>query len=167
LEIYFLQLFCSKDTLLDLRKERFTLLQSGTIVWKANGLSYQFSETFLEGIKELYSGFYESNDMHLENGLIKLGLVNDSMSKETRQVLINLLESHFGQGKTNPMKFEISQFMSSFDNLFLFLKKYKLTLSEDFLFLGINLLTLYMHLESLGQKFDVSAAYKNAIGQAV
>lgn len=61
------------------------------------------------------------------------------------------------------MEFKINHFMRSFDSLFLFLRREKITLSEDFLFLGVMLLTLYLHLESLGGAYDVKAAFSRAL----
>ena len=74
----------------------------------------------------------------------------------------SLLENHFGQGKNSPVEFKVANFMKSFDCLFLFLKKEKLKLHEDFLFLGNYILTLYMHLESLNCTLNIFEAYKLA-----
>lgn len=167
LEIYFLQLFCCKEVFLDLRKERFLTDQKGVVDWNPNGLWYKFSDVFLSGIKDIYAGFYTNSEESLQSGLYRLGLFSDHMSTDTRAQLRELLDRHFGQGKSAPMKFEVSHFMSSFDSLFLFLKKHKLKLSEDFLFLGIYILTLYMHLETLGESFDVCRAYQTGIEKGV
>lgn len=167
LEIYFLQLFCCKEVFLDLRKDRFSADQNGGIVWNPNGLWYKFSDVFLSGIQELYAGFYTNSEESLQKGLFQLGLCADHMSTEARAELRELLFRHFGEGKSAPMKFQVSHFMSSFDNLFMFLKKHKLKLSEDFLFLGIYILTLYLHLETLGEAFDVCRAYQTGIEKGV
>ena len=163
LVLYFQQIFSSNEVFLDLRKERFSRSQTETgeqtLCWKPNGLWIEFSSEFLKGLRLLYKGFYEQNENFLNQGLHMLGLYSEAMSPQARLELRGLLESHFGQGRTDPMKFEVANFMSSFDNLFLFLKKNKLKLSEDFLFLGIYILTLYLHLEFLGQSFDVADAF--------
>jgi hypothetical protein len=56
-------------------------------------------------------------------------------------------------------------YMDSFDSPFLFLRDKKIRLCEDFLFLGIMLLTLYLHLESLGGSYDVKAAFTRALNR--
>jgi hypothetical protein len=160
LEIYFLQIYTGQEVFLDLRKERFSAVESQEIKWNPNGLWYKFSDNFILGIRSLYIGFYTDNEASLQAGLLQLGLLSDSMSAEANLQLRELLEGHFGQGKSAPMTFRVSHFMNSFDSLFLFLKKHKLKLSEDFLFLGVYILTLYMHLESLGQAYDASSAYR-------
>lgn len=160
LEIYFLQIYTGQEVFLDLRKERFSSIAAQEITWNPNGLWYKFSDDFIHGIRSLYNGFYTGNDEFLQAGLLKLGLYSDSMSAEAKVELMELLEGHFGQGKSAPMTFRISHFMNSFDNLFLFLKKHELKLSEDFLFLGVYILTLYMHLESLEEAFDAASAYR-------
>jgi hypothetical protein len=160
LEIYFLQIYTGQEVFLDLRRERFSTTGPFSIKWKPNGLWYRFSDHFIFGIRELYNGFYTDSDNSMQAGLQQLGLCSDSMSSEAKIELRKLLEGHFGQGRTAPMHFRVSHFMNSFDSLFLFLKKHKLKLSEDFLFLGVYILTLYLHLESLGQAYDASSAYR-------
>jgi hypothetical protein len=160
LEIYFLQIFTGQEVFLDLRKERFSAVEAQDIKWNPNGLWYKFSDDFIHGIRALYKGFYADSNESLQAGLLQLGLCSTSMSTEAKRELMALLEGHFGQGKSAPMTFRVSHFMNSFDSLFLFLKKHKLKLSEDFLFLGVYILTLYMHLESLGDAFDAASAYR-------
>jgi hypothetical protein len=165
LVLYFRQIFLGPDVFLDFRKERFSRFEaeSGeqTLYWKPNGLWIEFNSEFLEGLRLLYKGFYEQNETALDRGLFILGLYSETMTHQAKSELKGLLESHFGQGRTAPMKFEVAHFMTSFDNLFIFLKNNKLKLSEDFLFLGIYILTLYLHLEFLGDPFDVVAAYNH------
>lgn len=163
LALYFQQLFLGPDVFLDFRKERFSRFktESGeeTLYWKPNGLWIEFNSEFLQGLRLLYKGFYEQNEPALDRGLSALGLYSETMNNQAKLELKGLLESHFGQGRSAPMRFEVAHFMTSFDNLFLFLKDKNLKLSEDFLFLGIYILTLYLHLEFLGEPFDVVAAY--------
>lgn len=162
LEIYFSQIYNSKVVFLDLRADRFNKKSKHVVLWRPNGLWYEFSEDFLDGIRCLYEGFYTPNEFKLHAALHKLGLYSNEMTQDAKAELLILLENHFGQGKNSPMKFGVTNFMASFDCLFLFLKKQKLRLHEDFLFLGIYILTLYMHLESLNNTFNVYDAYSIA-----
>ena len=163
LVLYFQQIFSVNEIFLDLRKERFSRSLSETceetLSWKPNGLWVEFSDEFLKGLRLLYQGFYEQNETSLDLGLSMLALYSDAMSLQEKSELKGLLEIHFGQGRTAPMKFEVAHFMRSFDNLFLFLKRNNMKLSEDFLFLGIYILTLYLHLEILDESFDVVDAF--------
>ena len=162
LEIYFLQIYQSDVVFLDLRAERFKNISESRVIWRPNGLWYRFSNTFLDGIRGLYEGFYASNESKLHESLYQLGLYSNDMNPEAKSELLGLLENHFGQGKNSPVEFKVANFMKSFDCLFLFLKKEKLKLHEDFLFLGIYILTLYMHLESLNCTLNISEAYNIA-----
>jgi hypothetical protein len=111
----------------------------------------------------VYSGFYGNDEALVELGLRQLGLTGDHLDTDGQARLLGLLEEHFGAGRHELMQFKISQFMESFDSLFLFLRDKRIRLSEDFLFLGIMLLTLYLHLESLGGAYDVRAAFTRAL----
>ena len=50
------------------------------------------------------------------------------------------------------MSFKIEKFEDSFYKIFYFFLKNKVRVGKDFMFLGIYLVTLYTHLEHLGQQ---------------
>lgn len=171
LELYFRQVLGHSRAFLDLRAERFeydlpsgVLAAPGVLVWKPNGLWVNFNTDFLCGMRSVYFGFYDNDQGRLQLGLRQLGLMVDSLDGENQARLLGLLEEHFGSGRNEPMLFKIAHFMESFDNLFRFLCDRRIRLSEDFLFLGVMLLTLYIHLESLGGACDVRAAFLRAAG---
>lgn len=158
LKIYFLQLWLEQEVFLDLRSDRFQNSQTGAIHWRPNGLWTRFSNTFVRGMKLTYCGFYDGKSDDLENGLSLLQLTPSHLSDSNRDELLALLKNHFGTGKDGPMSFKLSDFMSSFDQLFCFLKVNRVTVPADFLFLGVQLVTLYLHLEELGVSTDVRQA---------
>ncbi len=166
LELYFRQIIWHDRAFLDLRSERFetgaSFALGDPLRWHPNGLWVTFNRDFLTGMREVYAGFYGDDPSKVRHGLGRLGLLGDGLSQGSRSQLLALLEDHFGAGRDSPMEFRVSHFMESFDKLFLFLRNEKISLSEDFLFLGVMLLTLYLHLESLGGHHDVRAAFLRA-----
>lgn len=85
------------------------------------------------------------------------------MTKNLSNIKIDELKSlfyaHFGPGDQSIVKFKVSQFSESFYELFHFFVTNKVELEKDFIFLGIYLVTLYMHLEDLGESCDVRAVF--------
>ena len=159
LAVYFYQLYQGETVFLDLRRDRFRY-EGSVLHWSPNGLWTKLDADFVKGIRELYNGFYDQDDQVLRQGLNRLGLTPDHMDEPTRQQLIELLDDHFGGGRDQPVAFPIKKFVASFDRLFHFLKDNNVKLSGDFLFLGIYLVTLYLHLDHLGQEYDVAASFQ-------
>lgn len=159
LELYFAQLARPGPAFLDLRSDRFQMDESDLLLWSPNGLWIDFSAEFTSSMNDLYGGFYEDNADRLKHAIKRLGLWPEGLPVDGQNQLLGLLEDHFGQGRTEPMRFEVSHFVQSFDALFLFLKTHKIRVSEEFLFLGIQILTLYMHLEKSGSRYDVARAF--------
>lgn len=160
LTLYFRQIYFSNVFLLDLRPDRFSYADGGLLGWNPSGLWIEMSPTFSEGLRKLYNGFYHEDEKTLDEGLMQLNLTPPELSKEKIQELKGLLDEHFGAGRHKPVSFSIEKFATSFDRLFLYLKNNKVKISEDFLFLGIYLITLYIHLDKLGEHYDVNAAFK-------
>jgi hypothetical protein len=78
---------------------------------------------------------YTDSDESWQAGLLLLGLCPESTSFDVKVELRELLEGHFGQRKTAPMKLRVSHVMNSFDSFLHFTKRHKLKLSEVVLFL--------------------------------
>ena len=159
LALYFYQLYHGDTVFLDLRQDRFRY-EGSTLHWSPNGLWIELGNEFVVGMRELYNGFYDQDDQALRTGLDRLGLTPEHMDEPTRRQLINLLDDHFGGGRDEPVAFPIKKFVASFDKLFQFLKTNNVKLSGDFLFLGIYLVTLYLHLDYLDQEYDVAASFQ-------
>lgn len=159
LELYFWQLLTQERCFLDLRRERFRPQGDGRLEWRPNGLWVEFSPWFRQGMVSVYCSFYDRQGQGLEEALGHLGLIPPGLAPDAKTRLLALLESHFGAGREGPMEFKVKNFVASFHNLFVFLKDEKIRLSEEFLFLGVLLLTLYLHLEALGESHNVAAAF--------
>jgi predicted unusual protein kinase regulating ubiquinone biosynthesis (AarF/ABC1/UbiB family) len=160
LRIYFLQLRLGKQSFLDLRIENFRAFADNRLLWAPNGLLTSFSKSFLDGLNKTYEGFYDDDSTALNAGLSNLGLLPAHLSESQKKELLGLLYDHFGAGRSSPMQFKTSHFMESFDRLFVFLRDQQIRLAPDFLFLGVQLLTLYMHLEKCGESLNVCEAFE-------
>lgn len=92
LKIYFSQFF-EKDLPIhiDLRKSSFVLAES--FYWIPSKLHYKFSQDFLDGVCSLYSGFYSNNAQMFEEGLLKLGMIRESMNGEQKNEMKELFSS--------------------------------------------------------------------------
>lgn len=157
LRLYFAQ-FKNPDGLnLDIRAQHF-VLASETLQWSPNNCWFVLDNTFRLALIDLYKGFYHDDKDLFENALANIGLTSnlDSVKKEE---LKQLFFAHFGPGDQDVVKFEISQFSESFYELFHFFVNNKVELAKDFIFLGIYLVTLYMHLEELGEDYNVREAF--------
>jgi hypothetical protein len=96
----------------------------------------------------------------LERSAEKLGLVGKDFTNMQRTDLFQLLERHFGRGKSANIIFSLNDFIKSFDELFSFLKDNNIRISSDFVFLGAYLVTLYMSLDTVGEPLSPSDAIK-------
>ncbi len=162
LQLYFIQLRRQGPLFLDLRHERFEEQPNGGLLWAPNGLWTALTEPFAAAVVDLYQGFYGDDGALLVDALGRLGLWPHSLAPEGRTQLLGLLEDHFGQGRSHPMAFEVRHFVGSFDALFVFLRDQRIRVSEEFLFLGLMILTLYLHLEKRGGIYDVARSYRLA-----
>ena len=72
-ELYFRQLFLPGPTLLDLRSVAFTQGSAG-LTWKPAPWLAEWSNDFIEPLRELYRGFYTHDDEQFRHGLAALSL---------------------------------------------------------------------------------------------
>ena len=110
----------------------------------------------------IYEGYYFENHHKLTEGMLKVGLITDT-NPATVEEIKKLLFSHFGEASDKEVIFELDHFKASFHSLFLYLKKNKIQLSSDFLFLGIYLVTLYLTLSKIGQPVDVNSCFRRSL----
>jgi hypothetical protein len=157
LRLYFAQFQNNDGLCLDLRSKYFTL-DENKLQWNPNNFWYTFDEDFRLGVNSLYSGFYLKDNELFEKGLDQLGLTQglEASSKET---LKSLFHQHFGPGDQDHVLFRINEFTDSFFELFDFFVKHNIKLHKDFIFLGLYLVTLYLHLEELDVELDVRSAF--------
>lgn len=157
LKIYFAQFKNQSGLILDLRKSHFQN-EDNRIVWSPNNSWYKLDEEFRESIIKIYKGFYyEDNDL-FESGLSSIGMTKGLDSQKVDE-LKALFFAHFGPGDQKLVRFELETFSESFYKLFNFFVTNKVKLHKDFIFIGIYLVTLYMHLEKLDQELNVRECF--------
>ncbi len=152
LEIYFAQIFAGDVALLDLRTEAFGLTDGNTLAWQPRAFYVQWQPEFLDGVRNLYAGFYLDDDARFAHGLEQLNLQDSG----------DALRNHLGSGDQRSVRFETSAFHASFHDTFVACRDQGVALHRNFLALGIYLVCLYDVLETLGLEFDVRSAFENA-----
>lgn len=160
LELYFAQFKNESGLFLDLRPSSFFLMTDGNIHWQPNGLWIRFRPQFREGMLSIYSGYYLKNPERMRAGLQQVGLIKEHFSKAQVSEVEQMILSHIG-GETSNQSFRVLHFTQGFEKLFQFLLREKIVLPPDFLYLGVYLASLYLHLESLGGSYDVRQAFLN------
>ncbi len=158
LTLYFAQLFSPHGLFLDLRPNHFEVAKP-SLNFHPSGLWTKFSEEFSQGLAEIYDGFYLGKDELFNSGLIKLGLSSPNWPQKDREELAQLFKSHFGSSVNQEMSFELESFKASLVNITHFLLEKKVKISNDFLYLGIYLVTLYSALEKSRVRINVKNIY--------
>jgi hypothetical protein len=109
LEVYFAQLLAGNETLLDLRFACWTQQAEGSPpVWAPRPLWLRWDPAFLDGVRELYSGFYRGDDGAYQRGVAALGLGDAGL----------LLRRHFGEGDQRAVRFDSAVFQTTFHQVF-------------------------------------------------
>jgi predicted unusual protein kinase regulating ubiquinone biosynthesis (AarF/ABC1/UbiB family) len=134
-----------------------------TVTFTPNGLWLQLRPEFRIGMVDLYRSFYADDETALRAALTRMGMLRPGMERSAEDELIALLHSHFGL-ESGAQQFSIDAFKASFDRLFDFFLAHDSRLHSDFVFVGFYLITLYLTLESLGQKHDVRRICAEALG---
>lgn len=158
LELYFAQLKSDEGIFLDLRPSSFRLSDEGEILWHPNGLWKELDSEFRKGMLAVYEGYYLGQPETLRRGLLQVGLIKNEFSSDLVSEVEGMILGHIG-GETLNQSFEVSHFTQSFERLFQFLIKEKIVLPPDFLYLGIYLGGMYIHLETLGASYNVRRAF--------
>ncbi len=158
LTLYFAQLFSPHGLFLDLRTNHFEVAKP-VLNYHPSGLWTKFSDEFSQGLGEIYDGFYLGKDELFQSGLIKLGLSSPNWPQKDREELAQLFKSHFGSSVNQEMSFELESFQASLVNITHFLLEKKVKISNDFLYLGIYLVTLYSALEKSRVRINVKNIY--------
>jgi hypothetical protein len=151
LQLYFHQLLVDDRAILDLRAKRFSPVAEG-LAWDPKPLWVRWDPGFLGGLREIYGGFYASDDAAFSRGLERLGI---DCARET------FLE-HFGGGDQRAVRFEMAKLTDTFHRTFVKCREAGAVLHADFVPLGLYLAALYEHLETLGGDFDVRGAWEHA-----
>ena len=151
LRLYFWQIFNLDVNLLDFRYRAF-IQDEEKLFWQPAALFNYWDKDFVVAVRDMYIGFYQGRHDVMDGALRRLGLY------EAKDTLMN----HFGTNQES-VRFELTNFRSTFHDVFLACKKARSQLSPDFLALGGMLACLYEHLEQLGLEFDVKAAFRQVI----
>jgi hypothetical protein len=160
LTVYFTQLLSPHGVFLDLRIQYFTQMDK-KLHWSPSPFWARFSDSFSAGLIEVYDGFYYSEEEKFRQGLAKIGLLSLDWRDEDQKKLCDLFRSHFGAAADEKMIFRLEDLQKSIINMANFLLEKKVTINKDFLYLGINLVTLYSTLESIGASVCVAKLYKD------
>lgn len=155
LELYFTQLFACDGTLLDLRPGSFAE-SAATTHWTPGPYYVRWEPSFLEGLRQVYEGFYGDDDRVFDEGLERLGLQDSK----------DLFRRHFGGGDARAVRFDRESFVSTFHDVFLRCRDEGVSLHRNFLPLGLYLACLHEHLGQLGGSYDVAEAFARATGDA-
>lgn len=159
LRLFFAQLLSPHGLFLDLRRSHFSY-QNSQLHWHPSSLWTQFSEEFRVGLIKVYDGFYLGKEGLFTEGLEGIGLLSRNWPQADQEKLCALFKSQFGNGQESAMTFDLDEFQRSMIGLAEFLLEKKVRISKDFLYLGINLVTLYSTLESLGTSHEVAGTYQ-------
>lgn len=160
LSLYFFLIMKSDYVFLDFRKNHFaheSLDQSDTrLLWVPGNLWAEFDPHFLEGLRQVYRGYYGNDDVLFEIGLEGCGLIKARWPREQKEEVKAVFLKHFSNGRTDEISFDLSILKNSFTEIFKTLLKNKITLDKNFLYLGVMLITLYMTLSEIGGLYNAS-----------
>jgi hypothetical protein len=148
LRLYFLQLFESHDTLLDLRYLRFSDTGHG-LQWDPKPLYIRWDPAFLDPLRRLYTAFYDDRQ---EAFRIALGELDLSPAEAS-------LRKSFGGSQQHAVVFRVAEFRQAFHEAFRQCQRGGCVLHRNFVSLGVYLACLYQHLQTVGGAHDVRAAF--------
>lgn len=161
LEIYFAQLFSSHGLFLDMRSQHFSWSQE-ELHWKPGALWVDFDPSFRKGMIKVYDGFYEEDKELFRQGLSEIGLLSLKWPMHDQEKLCQLFESQFRSADTEEVTFTLDHLRNSLIEMSQFLLSKKVSIHKDFLYLGVNLVTLYSSLEETKASFPVKDIYLEA-----
>lgn len=150
LQLYFAQLAHADRVALDLRRASF-FGQTRPATWKPRVLWHRWDPDFLDAIRQLYAGYYRDDDARFEGAAARLGLAEAT----------DLLQAHFGVGDQRAVRFDLDHFKQSFHDVFVRCLEAGNRLPSDFVVLGVYLGTLYEHLSTPDEAFDVRSAFES------
>jgi hypothetical protein len=149
LTFFFHQIYSDGPILLDLRRNHFCP-QGEHLRFMATPLYCNWAPHFRSALRDLYTAFYdESSGVQLSEALEALGIAPAAEA----------FAKAFGGERKRAARFQLSEFRSTFHEVFLRCLETRTTLQPDFLTLGIAIATLYDHLELDGGAYDVAACH--------
>jgi hypothetical protein len=155
LAFFFFQIYAGSSLFLDLRESRFFRVEGENAVWfQPLPLWTVWQSDFVDGIRQLYDGFYGDNDARFEQAARALGIGPAQ----------DVFRRAFGGARKHACEYSVAAFRSTFHEVFLRCRDARVSFHPDFITLGIAIATLYDHLESLGGSYDVAAEFQRVKG---
>ncbi len=161
LALYFHQLYWDGPLFLDLRPRNFS--------WSAERQQLSFYPSslwcrpdgdFMRRLRSLYVGFYDADPAQLAEGLELYRWECDPSPGFTARMQ-HLLQNHFGP-PGDQIGFAMPHFRATFDAIFKEAAQSRACLHPDLTFLGVELVGLYLTLESLGVPLNPRAGFDGA-----
>jgi len=162
LDLYFHLLHWDGPLFLDLRPRHFCWSKERQqLSFYPSALWCKPEAEFMQRLRALYVGFYQDESAPLARG-IDLYRWDCSASAGFAERIEGLLRSHFGSAQLGPARFSIAHFRSTFDAIFAEVTASRAKLHPDLTFLGVELVGLYLTLESLNVPLDARSAFERA-----
>ena len=149
LELYFTQLFRSDSAILDLSSSRLGVDDAGDAVWCPRPLYVHWDPDFLQGVRDLYAGFFLGEEQRFGNGIAQLGLGSAGG---------RLLE-HLGEDDQRGVRFSVANLQSTLREISAARTKEDRTLHRNTIAFGLYVASLHELLESVDLAFDVRSAF--------
>jgi len=149
LELYFTQLFRSDSAILDLSPSRLGVGDAGDAVWCPRPLYVHWDPDFLQGVRDLYAGFFLGDDQRLAYGIQQLGLGSAG----------GRLLQHLGGDNQRGVRFSVAKLQSTLREISAARTKEDGTLHRNTIAFGLYVASLHELLESLELAFDVRSAF--------
>lgn len=165
LALYFHLLHWQGPLFLDLRPRHLSWdAQERRLLFHPSSLWCRPDAEFMRRLRALYSGFYEDDGAALEEG-IELYSWQSEPKAGFAQRIRHLLRAHFGPADASSVTFSISHFRATFDAIFKEAAASRARLHPDLTFLGVELVGLYLTLESVGVPLDARVEFERARGR--
>lgn len=149
LELYFTQIFRTKVAVVDLWPSRFGVDQKGDAVWSPRPFYLRWDARFLEGLRDVYAGFFLNDRVQFEHGVFQLGLDGSAEA----------LVQHFGEGNQRSVRFGATELREAILTMSKQRRSEDQPLHPNFIAFGLYLVGLHELLESLDLSFDVRSAF--------
>jgi len=164
LALYFHLLVREGPLFLDLRPRHFSWAPGRrTLRFYPSSLWCEPEPAFMQRLRALYAGFYRNDEEALAQG-IELYRWHSSPSDGFATRVEGLLRNHFGSTDGSPVRFLVSHFRATFEAIFREVANSRAKLHPDLTFLGVELVGLYLTLESLNVALHVQPAFEKARG---
>ena len=162
LALYFHLLRWDGPWFLDLRPRHFGWdAEKALLTFSPSSLWYRPDPDFVRRVRCLYAGFYRAAPSALAEG-IELYRWHCKPSAGFEQRIERLLRDHFGPGDASEIGFSIAHFRSTFEAIFEEAARSRAKLHPDLTFLGVELVGLYLTLESLAVPLSPRHAFERS-----